>query len=126
MKKVHLVDDEFALTDTLKEFLESEGYAVECFGNGKEAYEAMLQSPPDLVVSDIMMPLMDGKALLRAMRANPSLKAIPVILASSVRRQVALPDSADLPEFSAFLRKPFWLEEFLSLVVRLIGPGGQT
>ena len=114
MKKVLLADDEFALSDTLKEFLELEGYAVQCAGNGKEALEMMLETPPDLVVSDLMMPIMDGKALLRAMRASPVLKATPVVLASSARRQVALPAGDDLPEFSAFLRKPFSLDEFLA------------
>ena len=56
--------------------------------------------------------------LLRAIRASTVLKATPVILAGSARRQVG----EDLPEFSAFLRKPFSLDEFLSLVVELIGP----
>ena len=122
MKKILLADDEFALSETLKEFLELEGYAVRCAANGKEAFEMMLESLPDLVVSDLMMPIMDGKALLRAIRTSPLLKATPVILASSARRQVALPAGEDLPAFSAFLRKPFSLDEFLGLVVELIGP----
>jgi CheY-like chemotaxis protein len=47
----------------------------------------MAKHPPDLVVSDMMMPIMDGYALRCAMRENPALKAIPVILTSSVRRK---------------------------------------
>jgi CheY-like chemotaxis protein len=122
VKTILLVDDEFALTDTLKEFLEDEGYAAECAGNGKEALAIMAKHPPDLVVSDMMMPIMDGYSMLRTMRATPALKSIPVILTSSVRRRVALSRDA-LPEVSGFLHKPFKLDEFLGLVVKLIGPG---
>jgi CheY-like chemotaxis protein len=124
VKQILLVDDEFALADTLKEFLEQEGYLVECAGNGKEALEAMAKSRPDLVVSDIMMPIMDGKALLTALREDAGLKSIPVVLASAARRQIVLPANETVPAFSAFLRKPFQLDEFLSVVVDLIGPGG--
>jgi CheY-like chemotaxis protein len=125
VKTVLLVDDEFALTDTLKEFLEQEGYLVECACNGKEALESMTERCPDLVVSDLMMPLVDGKALLRAIRDTPDFKSIPVVLTSAARRQIVLPAEENLPEFSAFLRKPFQLDEFLGLVTKLIGPGGK-
>jgi CheY-like chemotaxis protein len=71
----------------------------------------------------MMMPIMDGKALLIAIRDDPGLRSIPVVLASAARRQIVLPANEKLPEFSAFLRKPFQLDEFLSVVVELIGPG---
>jgi len=125
VKTILLVDDEFALTDTLKEFLEDEGYSAECAGNGKEALESMAKHPPDLVVSDMMMPIMDGYSMLHAIRATPALKAIPVVLTSSVSRQVVLSRDA-LLEFAGFLRKPFKLDEFLGLVVKLIGPGAKS
>jgi two-component system CheB/CheR fusion protein len=121
VKSVLLVDDEFALTDTLKEFLEYEGYAVECAGNGKEALEVMDRQAPDLVVSDMMMPIMDGYRLLHAMRARPALKSIPVLLTSAISRTTVLSRDAVL-EFSGFLQKPVKLKEFLALVVKLIGP----
>ena len=122
MKTILLVDDEFALSDTLKDFLEGEGYAVETAGNGKEGLERMVAHRPDLIVSDLMMPIMDGKTMLRAMRDDPALRSLPVILSSSARRQVAIPASEGLPEFSEFLRKPLDLDVFLELIVKLIGP----
>jgi CheY-like chemotaxis protein len=121
VKTVLIVDDEFALSDTLKEFLVDEGYSAQSANNGKEALESMTKNPPDLVVSDMMMPIMDGHALLHAMRANPALKSIPVILTSSVRRQTVLSRDS-LLEFSGFLQKPFKLDAFLGLIVKLIGP----
>jgi CheY-like chemotaxis protein len=124
-KTILLVDDEFALTETLKEFLEDEGYSAETAGNGKEALELMANHPPDLVVSDMMMPIMDGPSMLHAMRASPVLKSIPVILTSAVRQRIVLAH-AGVSEFSGFLHKPFKLTEFLDLVVKLIGPGPQS
>ncbi len=120
MKTVLLVDDEFALSDTLKDFLEGEGYLVECASNGKDALEIMSTKVPDLVVTDLMMPIMDGKAVIRAMQENHALKSIPVILTSGARRQIALPPGEDTPPYSAFLRKPFQLDRFLNLVSSLI------
>jgi len=76
-----------------------------------------------VVISDVMMPIMDAKSLLRAMRQDEALKSIPVILISAVRRHVAIPSGDDAPEFSAFLRKPFQLEKLLSTVSSLIGAG---
>jgi CheY-like chemotaxis protein len=122
VKNVLLVDDEFDLVETIKDFLEDEGYAVECASNGKEALECMSGKLPDLVVSDMMMPIMDGYSMLHAMRASPALKSIPVILTSSARKQVVLSRDA-LLEFSGFLRKPYRLNELLDLVVKLMGPG---
>jgi CheY-like chemotaxis protein len=121
VKAVLLVDDEFALTDTLKEFLEDEGYAVECAGNGQEALQAMERRVPDLVVSDMMMPLVDGYALLREMRSRPNLKSVPVLLTSSVSSRTVLSRDA-LLEFSGFLQKPFKLNAFLDLVRQLTSP----
>ena len=125
MKRVLLVDDEFALVDTLRDFLEDEGYLVESAANGKQALDSMAMSPPDLVISDVMMPIMDARALLRAMTQDEGLKGIPVILISAVRRHVAIPSGDDAPVFSGFLRKPFQLEKLLAMVSSLIGPGDQ-
>ena len=125
MKTILLVDDEFGLSETLKEFLEDAGYAAECAGNGKVALEMMAKQPPDLVVSDMMMPIMDGYSMLQTMRAVPALKSIPVILTSAARQRVVLSRDA-LLEFSGFLHKPFKLNEFLGLVVKLIGAGSKA
>jgi len=123
MKTLLIVDDEFALVETLKDFLEYEGYRVETACNGHEALAEIRRSRPDLVLTDLMMPVMGGKELLVAMREDPELAAVPVILMSAARRQIAIPAAEELPVFSAFLRKPFLLKPLLELVVAEIGPG---
>ncbi|WP_394821688.1 response regulator [Pendulispora albinea] len=123
MKRILLVDDEYALVDTLRDFLEDEGYLVESANDGQKALDLMAMHPPDLLISDVMMPIMDGKALLRFMRNEEALRAVPVVLVSAVRRQISLPATEDIPPFAAFLRKPFQLEKLLTIVASLIGPG---
>ncbi|HEX4352883.1 MAG TPA: response regulator [Kofleriaceae bacterium] len=124
MKTILVVDDEFALVDTLKDFLEAVGYRVDVAHNGAEALEAIALSRPDLVITDLMMPIMGGKELLATIRADPALAAIPAILVSAARRQVAIPAGAEFPSFSKFLRKPFTLKPLMDAIAELIGPGG--
>jgi CheY-like chemotaxis protein len=123
MKALLIVDDEFALVETLKDFLEDAGYRVETAGNGQEGLEAMKRSRPDLVLTDLMMPIMSGKEMISAMRGDPQLASIPVILMSAARRQIAMTPGEEFPEFSVFLRKPFVLQALMDALINLIGPG---
>jgi len=59
--------------------LESKGHAVSCAGNGREAMEMIRTLPPDLIISDILMPEMDGFALCRAIKADEKFRKIPVV-----------------------------------------------
>ncbi len=124
MKAILLVDDELGLIETLKDLLEAVGYRVEIAGNRREGLEALKQMRADLVITDLMMPLMSGKELLGEMRSDPNLASVPAILMSAARRQIAIPAGEDFPEFSTFLRKPFQLKPLMEAVVALIGPGG--
>jgi len=74
-----VVEDNEALNFTLCEFLQTQGYTVHRASNGTEALEMMTKNPPDLVVSDILTPEMDGQALLNRIRGNPKTRNLPVI-----------------------------------------------
>lgn len=100
MRSILIVDDEDTILEALRAVLEQAGYSVNIARNGGEALSSILASPPDAVVSDHMMPLMDGFELCRALAINQRSKHIPFILQSSV---TAVP--ADLP-ITAHLRKP--------------------
>ena len=123
MKSLLLVDDEYALVETLKDFLEDAGYRVQVASNGQEGLAAMKEHRPDLVLTDLMMPIMGGKEMMLAMRGDPGLASVPVILMSAVRRVIAVPPGEAFPEFSAFLRKPFLLKPLMEAIVALIGAG---
>src|SRR5678815_4756685 len=82
---VLLVEDDPDKTELLKVALSMEGYEVQTAVNGKEALSAMESFQPDLIVSDIMMPEMDGYELARRIRENPLTRYIPIILQSGAR-----------------------------------------
>lgn len=82
MKKILVVDDDRTLRITLTRALENMGYQVEQVSSGAEALEACVKNPPDLVVSDVMMPQMDGIEFCRRLRATPSGQLMPFIFLS--------------------------------------------
>ncbi|MBU0661612.1 response regulator, partial [Patescibacteria group bacterium] len=77
--KILIVDDNEDVRMILKKTLESNGYSVKDASNGKEALKAAKESPPDIIISDILMPVMDGFQLCREMKADEILKKIPFV-----------------------------------------------
>jgi CheY-like chemotaxis protein len=111
MTTVLLVDDERCLLEALALVLEEEGFEVMMAFNGREAVDRLSASPPDVVVSDVMMPIMDGRQLLRQLRSEPSTRDIPVILMTA----------APLPELEngvPVIRKPFDIDALLTEIRR--------
>ncbi|NEO38367.1 MAG: response regulator transcription factor [Moorea sp. SIOASIH] len=83
MKKILVVDDDKTLLTLLKRYLEHRGYQVEQVCSGTEALEACVKNPPDLVVSDVLMPEMDGLEFCRRLRNIPNGRLMPFIFLSS-------------------------------------------
>jgi len=108
-----LVDDDAAITVPLASFLERSGYAVSVAGDGHEGLEEVARTRPDLVVSDVLMPRMDGREFVRRLRESEPW--LPVILLTQVgeswERSAALDEGAD-----DYLNKPFDPQELLSRV----------
>jgi CheY-like chemotaxis protein len=121
MTVILIVDDEFALVETLRDFLDEAGYRVETASNGREGLEVMKRSRPHLVLTDLMMPDMGGEEMISTMRSDAQLASIPVILMSAARRQIAMRPGEDFPAFSIFLRKPFLLRTLMEAIIKLVG-----
>ena len=120
MATILVVDDEFGIGELLEALLEDDGHRVLTAMNGRHGLERVAEARPDLVISDLMMPVMDGAGLLRALRDNPELCHIPFAL------MCALPElsiSDRISGYDAFLRKPFKLADISALVDRLLRPG---
>lgn len=83
MKRILVVDDDKILRMVVKRHLEQQGYVVEEVTSGAEALKVFQRDPPDLVVSDVMMPQMDGFEFCRRLRSNPAGKLVPFIFLSS-------------------------------------------
>jgi len=101
-----LVEDNYTLLNVMREILESEGYRVTCAANGEEAFQAFGQETPDLILSDVMMPRMDGFALLEAVRAHPAGAAVPFLFLSARTERLAT-STARILGADDYLFKPF-------------------
>ncbi len=83
---VLLVEDEDELADLLKAELEAAGYHVELGRNGREGLDYLGHATPDVIVTDVVMPEMDGLEFIRNLRAKPNCEQVPVIVLSSKRK----------------------------------------
>lgn len=118
MATVLVVEDEFGIAELLDAVLTEEGYRVLTAMNGRTGLELLVREQPELVLSDYMMPVMDGAVMLSRIKADPALQLIPVVMMSSMP-EAAVAERCD--GYVAFLRKPFRLFEVVNLVERLIG-----
>ncbi|AKT43738.1 response regulator [Chondromyces crocatus] len=117
MKTVLIVDDEFDIADALAAIFEVEGYAVRVCSNGLDAMKEIARSLPDLLLLDVMMPVMDGLEVLSRLRSDDRTSDLPVIVMSAVKPKQA---SAGAP-WQLFLQKPFNITALLVAVQGLIG-----
>ncbi len=115
MKRILVVDDDKTLRDVLTEYLEKEGYQVEDAGSGAEGMKAFSGNPPDLVVSDVMMPEMDGLEFCRTLRSTPSGQLVPFIFLSG---KDELDDRVRGHSMGAddYVTKPFEIRELLAKI----------
>lgn len=119
MAKILLVDDEFDALSAYSLLLEFAGHEVSQAIDGDAALAALLTAPPpDIVVTDWMMPRMTGLELCERMRAERKLDGIKIVLASAA----ATPPDGQGKAFDVFVRKPIDLTELLGIVDRLCGP----
>lgn len=116
MTTILVVEDEPSIADLLAVLLEAEGYRVMVAGNGREALERIAVSRPDLVLSDVMMPGMDGRELCRRLERQPNHSRIPVVLMSAVSHPKTLTDC----HAAAFVEKPFDIDKLLATVRQVL------
>lgn len=105
-KRILVIDDERHMQRLIQFNLEKIGCQVQTAGSGDAALALLRQSPVDLVLVDLVMPGMDGFAIVRAIRADDQLRHLPVIMLTSRGQADTRSTAADLG-ISAFLTKPF-------------------
>ena len=115
MSRVLVVDDSETVVNFLRMVLESQKYEVDTASDGNEGLAKAHQSLPDLIITDSIMPGMDGFSLLHALRADPATEAVPVIMLTS-----GDPHDPDHivrdPQPDAFVKKSADLEPLLAKV----------
>lgn len=122
MAKVLIIEDEKDIRANLRRFLRLEGHEVHEAENGRQGVDLAVAHAPDLVICDLMMPEMDGFAVLRALRAHPlTARTVFCFLTASAEkdtRQKGLASGAD-----EYLTKPFDLADLRELLRRRLPPG---
>jgi type IV pilus assembly protein PilB len=117
--RILVVDDDPGLTEILRETLESDNYEVITAGNGTEAITALYQHPPDLVLTDMQMPGMDGLALLQKIRGDLSTCLTPVVFLTVIGGVDAEAKALDLGA-DDYITKPIERTRLLSRVRRAL------
>jgi two-component system, chemotaxis family, chemotaxis protein CheY len=120
---VLVVDDDPDILDALSEILEAEGFRITRARNGQEALERLQADVPELILLDLMMPVMDGWEFARRMRSEPSLPDRPIIVLSADRNV-----AGKAREIGAvgYLAKPFELMDLLDMVRGATTPSAQA
>ncbi|HIK29427.1 MAG: response regulator transcription factor [Oscillatoriaceae bacterium SKW80] len=114
-----LVDDEPGLREAVQAYLEDSGFKVDVASNAERGWELVQQKLPDLVISDIMMPQVDGYQFLKRLREDPRFKALPVVFLTA-RGMTCDRISGYQAGCDAYISKPFDPDELVAIVKNLL------
>ena len=114
-----LVDDEPGLREAVQAYLEDSNFAVEVASNARDGWELLQQTNPDLVISDIMMPQVDGYQFLKQVREDPRYKALPVVFLTA-KGMTSDRIQGYQAGCDAYLSKPFDPDELVAIVTNLL------
>jgi DNA-binding response OmpR family regulator len=114
-KHILVVDDEPSWLKVLRYFLENKGFTVKTVGSASEALSALSTYSPDIILSDVRMPDMNGFDLLDTIRKSPDISSTPVIFFSAIDDYDARKTAKDLGA-ADYIVKPFDQEEVASVL----------
>jgi len=115
MTKILVIEDEAPIRERIVKALRFEGYETFEGANGRQGLELARQHSPDLIIADIMMPELDGQAMVSVLRDDPDQRLTPIIMLTALDQRV---DQRRFMEIGAddYITKPFDLEELLGSV----------
>jgi CheY-like chemotaxis protein len=120
---VLVVEDEEDLRELASELLLELGYPVVLASNGEQGYLLATTLKPDMVLTDAVLPRMDGREMCLRIKHNPETREIPVVIMSGIfTREAHKTEALRTFRANAFLRKPVSLKELGDVCVQLMGP----
>ena len=122
-KKVLIVDDEPGIIVALQFLMEQNGYATVVAFSGEEAMEAVAKHHPDLMLLDIMLPVVDGFEVCQRVRENPDWNNIRIVLVTALGNEANVTKGLDLGA-DAYVTKPFSNADLVAKVKELLGCHG--
>lgn len=120
MKRVLVADDNPVSRELIREILETDDCEVIEAGNGREALEKLREHPCDLALLDIQMPVLDGNAVIRELRADPRFLSLPVAALTAYAMQGDRERALALG-FNTYITKPIDIPAFRAKVAELLG-----
>jgi two-component system alkaline phosphatase synthesis response regulator PhoP len=124
MARILIVDDEEHIVALMRFILEKSGHAVSSVGNGQEALRVLGVDPadesaalPDLVILDVMMPIMDGYTAAIAIRNNPRTAALPILVVTAKGDMRHLFEA--IPSVAGFFEKPFDPKDLREVIAKV-------
>jgi DNA-binding response OmpR family regulator len=121
-KRILIADDEAHVTHIVGTKLRRAGYEVDVAGDGEEALRQALESPPDLMITDLQMPYLSGFEVAMRLKADPRTSAVPILLLTA-RGYVLDPAELALTNIRQVMAKPFSALSLLDAVQRTLGDG---
>ena len=118
-RKILIADDEQSIVVPLEFLMQQKGYHVTAAYNGEEAIEKVISFNPDLILLDIMLPIIDGFEVCQMIRSNPNWKDIKIIFVSAMGREVDIAKGLALGA-DAYITKPFANTEILQKVKEVL------
>ena len=115
MTTLYIVDDEPVPIRVMRRALEREGYEVETFHNGRDALERIHEAEPDGLISDIEMPIMDGKELCRTLSADFPDREFPIFLITSLTDLTHRHWSREVRHLT-FIEKPVSIKRLIDML----------
>jgi CheY-like chemotaxis protein len=122
-KTILIIDDEKDMRTYLGTLFKTAGYETRLAANGEEGLASALESPPDLITLDVLMPRKSGVRAYRELRTSEATRSVPIVILTGLTRQEDLfgDDLGDLPRPDAMVEKPIDREAFLGQVRGLLG-----
>ena len=120
MKRILLAEDEPSIVLSLEFLLGEAGYEVITAANGRDALGLAQQHKPDLLVLDIMLPVVDGFQVCRTLRADPELRDMRILMLTARGREHEVARGMALGA-NAYVTKPFGTRELLASIRELLG-----
>lgn len=118
--RILIADDEPNIVLSLEHLMKREGFTVATAGDGRAALEAVETQPPDLILLDVMMPVMNGLEVCQTIRANPAWKDVKIVLLTAKGREVDREKGMGLGA-DDYITKPFATKDVVERVKELLG-----
>lgn len=119
-KKVLLCDDEVHILRTAEIKVQRAGYDVRVASDGQQAWELIQAEMPDILVTDVQMPRLDGLGLVKRLRENPATHDLPVLMLTAKGYELSHTELAEQWQVASVLSKPFSPRELVELIERTL------